>query len=79
MLPFILVPTHSNCPILKATKKILGNVSTSELCFGYFPGCPVVETSPSNAGGAGLIPFQGAKIPHASGPKKPKHKTEAIL
>ena len=32
-------------------------------------GGPVVKTSPSNAGGAGLIPGQGAGIPHASGPK----------
>ena len=44
-----------------------------------FPGNPVVKTSPSNAGGAGSIPGLGAKIPHALGPKKPKHKTEAIL
>ena len=36
---------------------------------GDFPGGSVVKTSPSNAGGAGLIPGQGAKIPHASGPK----------
>ena len=34
-----------------------------------FPGGPVVKTSPSNAGGQGLIPGQGAKIPHALGPK----------
>ena len=34
-----------------------------------FPGSPVVKTLPSNAGGAGLIPGQGAKIPHASQPK----------
>ena len=32
-------------------------------------GGPVVKTSPFNAGDAGLIPGQGAKIPHASGPK----------
>ena len=44
-----------------------------------FPGSPVVETLPSNAGGAGLIPGQECKIPHVSGPTKPKHKTEAIL
>ena len=36
---------------------------------GDFPGSPVVKTSPSNAGGMGLIPGQGAKIPHASCPK----------
>ena len=29
----------------------------------------MVNTLPSNAGGAGLIPGQGAKIPHTSGPK----------
>ena len=34
-----------------------------------FPGSPVVKTSPSNAEGVGSIPDQGAKIPHASGPK----------
>ena len=34
-----------------------------------FPGSPVVETSPSNAGCVGLIPGRGAKIPHASRPK----------
>ena len=34
---------------------------------GGFPGGPVVKTS--NAGDAGLIPGQGAKILHASQPK----------
>ena len=34
-----------------------------------FPSGPVVKASPSNAGGAGSIPGQGAKIPHASRPK----------
>ena len=34
-----------------------------------FPGGPVVKTSPSKAGGGGLIPDWGAKIPHASQPK----------
>ena len=33
----------------------------------------------SNAEGAGSIPAQEAKIPHASGPKKTEHETEAIL
>ena len=32
-------------------------------------GCPVVKTSPPKAGGVGLTPGQGAKIPHASPPK----------
>ena len=40
-----------------------------------FSGGPVVETSPSNEGGAGLNPGQGAKIPHASWSKKKQNKT----
>ena len=46
------------------------------------PGCPVVKTSPSKAGGCrftGSIPGWEAKIPHASWPKKAKCKTEAVL
>ena len=39
----------------------------------------MVKTSPSNAGGVGSSPGQGAKIPHALQPEKPKYKTEAIL
>ena len=39
-----------------------------------FSGGSVVKTSPSNAGGAGLIPGQEAKIPHASEPKNQKIK-----
>ena len=35
----------------------------------HFPGGPVVEPLSSNAGGAGSIPGQGAKIPHALWPK----------
>ena len=34
-----------------------------------FPRGPVVKNSPFNAGGAGSIPSQGTKIPHASWPK----------
>ena len=34
-----------------------------------FPGGPTVKTLPSNAGGVGLIPGRGAKIPHASRPQ----------
>ena len=37
--------------------------------FRDFPGGPVVKTLPSNEGGVASIPGQGAKIPHASGPK----------
>ena len=45
---------------------------------GDFLGGPVVKTSSSNAGGAGLIPGQGAKIPHDSWPEN-QYKTEAVL
>ena len=46
-----------------------------------FPGGPVVKTSPSNAGGAGSIPGQRAKIPHASQPKNQniKKKTRSNI
>ena len=37
--------------------------------FRDFSGGPVVKTSPSNAGGAGSIPGQRDRIPHASQPK----------
>ena len=46
---------------------------------GDLPGGPVLKTSPSNAEGAGSIPSQGTKIPHASQPKKSQHQTETIL
>jgi len=39
----------------------------------------VVKNPPFNAKGAGLIPSWEAKILDASWPKKPEHKTEAIL
>ena len=38
------------------------------------PGGPVVKTSASTAGGSGLIPVQGAKIPHVSWPKSQNTK-----
>ena len=34
----------------------------------------MVKTLPPNAGGAGLIPGQGAKIPHALQPKNQNRK-----
>ena len=36
---------------------------------GDFPGCPVVKTLPSSAGGEGSIPGGRARIPHVSRPK----------
>ena len=43
-----------------------------------FPGGPVVKTSPSNIGGAGLIPGREAKIPHAL-QLRGQNKTETVL
>lgn len=37
------------------------------------PGGPVAKTSLSNTGDAGLIPGQGAKIPHALQPTSPQN------
>ena len=39
----------------------------------------MVKTSPSTARGAGSIPGQETKIPHASRPKNQNNKTQAIL
>ena len=36
----------------------------------------MVKTLPSNVGGLGSIPGQGAKIPHTSQPKKTKNKKQ---
>ena len=46
---------------------------------GAFHGGPVVKTSPSNAEGAGLIPGQGAKIPHVLWSKKKTHKNRSNI
>ena len=46
---------------------------------GDFPGGAVVKTLPSNAGGVGSIPAQGAKNPTYLSAKSWKHKTEAVL
>ena len=42
---------------------------------GKFPGSQWLD-SPSNAGGAGPIPRQGAQIPYASWKKKKKQNME---
>ena len=50
-----------------------------EDCKVEFPGGPVVKTSPSSAGGVGLIPGWGAKIPPVLQPKNIKQKPNQIL
>ena len=56
-----------------------GGQESSRKAWKDLPGGPVVKTSSSNVGGAGLIPGQGARIPHASWPKNQNIQTEAIL
>ena len=47
---------------------------------GDFPGCPIVETLPSDAEGEGSVPGWGAETPPASQPNKTKtYKTGAVL
>ena len=46
---------------------------------GDFPGGPVVKTLPSNAGGVGSIPGQGAKIPHVSWSKNQSIKNRSNI
>ena len=44
-----------------------------------FPGSPVVKNPPYNAGDGGLIPGQGAKIPHAAGQLSPRATTTELV
>ena len=44
-----------------------------------FPSSSMVETSPSNSGGASSTPGQATKIPRALWPEKLKREREAIL
>ena len=60
---------------------LLPHLTVSHLCHTSkkeivrdFPGGPVVEISPSNAGSVGSIPSRGARIPHASWPKNQNMK-----
>ena len=46
---------------------------------GDFPSGPVVKTLPSDEVGVSLISGRGGKIPHASQPKNPKHKTHTKI
>ena len=63
----------------RAPRGFSGGADDKESVCKDFPGGSVVKTSSSNAGDAGSIPGQGAKIPHASGQKTKTYKTEAIL
>ena len=51
----------------------------SKQTYGDFPGGPVVENLPYNAGDAGSIPSQGKKIPHAAGQLRPRATTTELV
>ena len=53
----------------RAPRGFSGGADDKESVCKDFPGGSVVKTSSSNAGDAGSIPGQGAKIPHAFRPK----------
>ena len=73
---FKIQPVHTMVHVSQRSK-LLTVCTTVRVADGRdFPGGPVVKTLPSNAGGAGSIPGLGAKIPHASRPKKPKNIKE---
>ena len=64
----------------RVTQAHCTSVSSSKMEMMWdVPGGPVVKTSSSSAAGVGSIPVREGKISHASQPKKPKHKTEAVL
>ena len=47
---------------------------------GNFPGGPVVNNPPCNAGDTGSVPGRGTKIPHATGQLRPQTAvTEPVL
>ena len=55
--------------IHSTAKKTLDSKKKKKWYNRDFPGGSIVRTLPSDAGHAGSIPDQGAKIPHTSGPK----------
>ena len=65
--------------LCRLRKKIHSAYFSNQRKWRDFPGSPVVKTSSFNIGGAGLIPGQAAKTPHASWPKDQAMKKEAVL
>ena len=74
--------TESLCCTAETNTTVSQLYSMKIKIWGDLPGSLKVKISPLNAGAEGSIPGQGAKIPHASWPKKKKqkqkHKAEAI-
>ena len=84
LLENTLIPWLSGSALKKESLMIPQKWTYNCYWFKHAPGtslaCPVVETPPSNAVGAGSIPGWGAKISHlASRPKIQNIKKEAML
>ena len=86
MLTYKVISKHEvGKRVVAMTDMVVGWLMSSQRCLPSspqnqdFPGSPVVKTSLSSEGSSGWIPNRGAKIPHASQGKKPKHRTEIIL
>ena len=62
----IIISTYGN--MMTQREKII-HITGIEIPCRDFSGSPVVKTLPSNAGGVGSTPGQGAEIPHASWPR----------
>ena len=58
---------YFNVFLKKIVYIFFSNIVNEYIHYWDFPSGPVVKTLPSNAGGMGLIPDRGAKIPHAVG------------
>ena len=59
----IIISTYGN--MMNQREKII-HITGIEISWRDSSGGPVVKTLPSNAGGMGSTPGQGAEIPHAS-------------
>ena len=71
-----------NCNVvlyLKINRKEVSIDKLRKYPRGDFPGGPVVENLPSNAGDTGSIPGQGTKIPHAAGQLSPRATTTELV
>ena len=54
--------------VVRPSMRLEGEIGRDETVED-FPGGPLVKTSPSSAGGVGLIPGRGAQVLHAFWPK----------
>ena len=75
----LLLATCFKSLCLEKILYVFSGLNLLKTCLGDFPGGPLVKTSPSNAGHAGLTPGRGVMIPHASQQKKKKRKKKMAI